>query len=183
MASKRNLLREHTVLSQAIPLIAVGLRAPFVAELTGMSEWFVRKLVLDVLGHQPSRGQVPHSDLWFVRGRHHLHAVLFLSLYAPLKRSAGADIPKAEVLVSALLRYRHVIEKAGLPELLSADRAWWLLKMLAAKQLRVYRCLSCRGLFLMNSRDRRVPHHGSLCLSGRRAGRSVAYGMPEVSTL
>lgn len=163
MATKRELIAECRGITDAVRLIGVGLRGPLVAEMTGLSDWYVRKLVLEVTGLAPQRGQVPNSDTWYVRGQHQMHAALFWAAYAPLRRASSPDLGPIEVLVRALARYRLWVEKAGWPELMTADRAWWFIKMLKAGHLAVERCRDCGGFYIINRRCESRLHHGPSC--------------------
>ena len=154
MATRRDLSSEIRRYRQAQALLELGLRVPVVCEMTRLSHWFLRKLAVEIHGAGPAKGQVPNSELWYLRGRNNLHASLFLALYRPLRATADPGVESADLLIAAFQRYRDVVEAAGLPEILSPDRAWWLLKSLRIPTLKRVVCHGCGGLFLM--------HHGDL---------------------
>ncbi len=174
MATRRDVSAEIRRYRQAQSLLELGLRVPVVCEMTRLSHWFLRKLALEIHGAAPAKGQVPNSELWYLKGRNNLHASLFLALHRSLRVVAESDIEAADLLILAYRRYREVIGAAGLPEILSPDRAWWLLKSLRVPSLKRVACRDCGGVYLM--------HHGDLghgfrcvcCLARaiqRRAGR------------
>ena len=153
MATRRDLSMEILRYRQAEALLRLGLRVPVVCEMTRLSHWFLRKLALEVSGEAPSKGQVPNSELWYLRGRNNLHASLFLALYRPLQQAAGGQADASELLITAFGRYREIIEVAGLPEVLTPDRAWWLLKSVSIPSLKPVRCRECGGRYLMHQGD------------------------------
>jgi len=154
MATRRDVSTEIQRYRQAQALLELGLRVPVVCEMTRLSHWFLRKLALQIHGAAPAKGQVPNSELWYLKGRNNLHASLFLALYRPLLAAAEPGVEAADLLILAYRRYREVIAAAGLPEILSPDRAWWLLKSLRVPTLKRVICRECGGAFLM--------HHGDL---------------------
>lgn len=154
MATRRNVSLEIRRYRQAEALLELGLRVPVVCEMTRLSHWFLRKLALELHGAAPAKGQVPNSEMWYLKGRNNLHASLFLALYHPLQAAAGEEVEAADLLIQAFRRYREVVAAAGLPEILSPDRAWWLLKSLRVPTLKQVVCRGCGGAFLM--------HHGDL---------------------
>ena len=153
MATRRDLSAEIQRYRQAEALLRLGLRVPVVCEMTRLSHWFLRKLALEISGEAPSKGQVPNSELWYLRGRNNLHASLFLALYRPLQAAAGSDHDASELLITAYGRYREIIEVAGLPEVLTPDRAWWLLKSVRIPSLKAVSCRACGGRYLMHQGD------------------------------
>jgi flagellar transcriptional activator FlhC len=180
MATRRDLSAEIRRYRQAQALLELGLRVPVVCEMTRLSHWFLRKLALEIRGTAPAKGQVPNSELWYLKGRNNLHASLFLALYRPLQAAAEPDTEAADLLVLAYRRYREVIAAAGLPEILSPDRAWWLLKSLRVPTLKRVVCRECGGIYLM--------HHGDLatgfrcvCCLARAVGRHSA-GLPAAGS-
>ncbi|MDE3010480.1 MAG: hypothetical protein KGI67_06285 [Pseudomonadota bacterium] len=170
MATRRNVSAEIRRYRQAQALLELGLRVPVVCEMTRLSHWFLRKLSQEIRGTSPAKGQVPNSELWYLRGRNNLHASLFLALYRPIAARAEAGTEAPDLLILAFRRYREVVAAAGLPEILSPDRAWWLLKSLRVPTLKRVRCRECGGVYLM--------HHGDLgtgfrcvCCLARAVGR------------
>ena len=101
MATRRELSQEIQRYRQAEALLRLGLRVPVVCEMTRLSHWFLRKLALEISGEAPAKGQVPNSELWYLRGRNNLHASLFLSLYRPLQQVADDAVEPAEMLIVA----------------------------------------------------------------------------------
>jgi flagellar transcriptional activator FlhC len=165
MATRRELSIEIRRYRQAEALLQLGLRVPLVCEMTRLSHWFLRKLALEVRGEAPSKGQVPNSELWYLRGRNNLHSSLFLALYRPLRQAAGADSDASELLVLAFCRYREIVAAAGLPEVLSPDRAWWLLKSMRIASLKPVVCRECQGRYLMHQGDLGQGYRCVCCLA------------------
>lgn len=153
MATRRDLTGELQRYRQAQALLQLGLRVPVACEMTGLSHWFLRKLAVELSGEAPCKGQVPNSELWYLRGRNNLHSSLFLSLHGRLQRAAGPGGDPADVLVAAFRQYRALVAVAGLPEVLSPDRAWWLLKSLKVPMLKRVTCISCGGRYLRHQAD------------------------------
>ena len=161
MATRRDLIGQMHSLSHAVRLLKLGLRVPLVCEMTRLSDWFIRKLAIEACGEAPSKGQLPNSELWYLRGRNNLHASLFISLYFSLKRSAGEGMEPllaARLLIKSFEQYRTVVEVAGLPEIMTPDRAWWLMKSLTIPQLKRAQCIDCEGYYLVHVGDL-VPFH------------------------
>ncbi len=165
MATRRELSQEIQRYRQAEALLRLGLRVPVVCEMTRLSHWFLRKLALEISGEAPAKGQVPNSELWYLRGRNNLHASLFLSLYRPLQQVADDAVEPAEMLIVAFQRYREIIEAAGLPEVLTPDRAWWLLKSVRIPSLKAIECQQCGGRYLMHQEDLPGPYRCVCCLA------------------
>jgi flagellar transcriptional activator FlhC len=180
MATRRDLSSEILRYRQAQALLELGLRVPVVCEMTRLSHWFLRKLAVEIHGAGPAKGQVPNSELWYLRGRNNLHASLFLALYRPLRATAGPGVESADLLIAAFQRYREVVEAAGLPEVLSPDRAWWLLKSLRVPTLKRVVCHTCGGLFLMHHGDLEQRYKCVCCLTRRSRQQTAgpAPGLP-----
>ena len=170
MATRRELCTEIRRYRQAEALLRLGLRVPMVCEMTRLSHWFLRKLAVEVCGEAPAKGQVPNSELWYLRGRNNLHASLFLALYRPLEQAAESDTEQGELLVGAFRRYREIVAAAGLAEVLTPDRAWWLLKSLRIPSLKRVQCRECGGCYLMHQGDL-VRAYRCVCCLARASGR------------
>lgn len=173
MATRRELSHEIRRYRQAESLLRLGLRVPMVCEMTRLSHWFLRKLALEVRGEAPSKGQVPNSELWYLRGRNNLHASLFLALYRPLQAAAQGDTEASELLVLAYSRYREIVAAAGLQEVLSPDRAWWLLKSLRIPSLKRVSCRECNGHYLIHQGDLAQGYRCVCCLTRPALRREV----------
>ena len=173
MATRRDLMGQMHSLENAISLLKLGLRVPLVCEMTRLSDWFIRKIALEACGEAPPKGQLPNSELWYLRGRNNLHASLFASFYVSLKKAwiaAGVPIDASKLLIQAFQQYRSVIESAGLPEVLTPDRAWWLIKSLTIPQLKRAKCEYCEGHYLVHIGDLVAKHRCNRCSSLKKAG-------------
>jgi flagellar transcriptional activator FlhC len=142
----------------AVNLLKLGLRVPMVCEMTRLSGWFIRKLALETCGEPPPKGQVPNSELWYLRGRNNLHASLFAAFYIALKKRSDQNVEASTLLIKSFKQYREVIELAGLPEVMTPDRAWWLIKSLTIPILTRAQCRQCEGYYLVHVGDL-VPTH------------------------
>jgi flagellar transcriptional activator FlhC len=181
MATRRNLSNEIRRYRQAEALLALGLRVPLVCEMTRLSHWFLRKLALEIHGSAPAKGQVPNSELWYLKGRNNLHASLFLALYRPIQAAAEPQTEAADLLILAFHRYREIVEVTGLPEILTPDRAWWLLKSLRIPSLKRAICRECRGAYLMHQGDLGDGYRCVCCLANavmRRAQSATVARLP-----
>jgi len=158
MATRRDLMRQMHSFENAVNLLKLGLRVPMVCEMTRLSDWFIRKLALETCGEAPPKGQVPNSELWYLRGRNNLHASLFASFYLAFKEQSGAQIEASTLLIKSFEHYRTVIDAAGLPEVMTPDRAWWLIKTLSIPQLKRAQCVKCEGFYLVHVGDL-IPNH------------------------
>ncbi|MDE2342752.1 MAG: hypothetical protein KGL63_05065, partial [Betaproteobacteria bacterium] len=129
-------------------LFRLGARVPIVAEMTHLSSWFLRKLSLEIRGEAPRKGQIPNSDQWYLRRQNHLQASLFCAIHDSLKRVSHDQADDCTLLVSAYSELGRAVEAAGLPLLMSVDRAWWLLKSLQIRNLQRARCRVCGARYL-----------------------------------
>jgi flagellar transcriptional activator FlhC len=169
VATRRDLIVHMHSIDHAVNLLKLGLRVPMVCEMTRLSGWFIRKLAIEACAEKPPKGQVPNSELWYLRGRNNLHASLFASFYLTLKQGAGIRAEASVLLVKAFQQYRTVMEEAGLPEVLTPDRAWWLIKSLTIPQLKRERCLDCQGHYLVHVGDLVKNHRCARCSSHKKS--------------
>jgi len=169
VATRRDLMVQMHSLENAVSLLRLGLRVPMVCEMTRLSGWFIRKLAVETCGEPPPKGQVPNSELWYLRGRNNLHASLFASFYIALKKRSGPHIEASTLLIKAFQSYREIIESAGLPEVMTPDRAWWLIKSLSIPILKRARCDKCEGYYLVHVGDLVSDHRCARCVLVSRA--------------
>lgn len=169
MATRRDLMGQMHSLEHAVRLLQLGLRVPLVCEMTHLSDWFIRKLAREALGEAPQKGQLPNSELWYLRGRNNLHASLFISFYLTLKKGGGPEVNASTLLIQSFQHYRTVIESAGLPEVMTPDRAWWLIKSLQIPQLKRAQCIDCEGYYLVHIGDLVSSHRCNRCVALKKA--------------
>jgi flagellar transcriptional activator FlhC len=169
VATRRDLKGQMHSFENAVGLLKLGLRVPMVCEMTQLSGWFIRKLALETCGEPPPKGQVPNSELWYLRGRNNLHASLFASFYFALKKRSDPQIEASTLLIKSFQHYREVMDAAGLPEVMTPDRAWWLIKSLTIPILKRVPCVECEGYYLVHVGDLVPLHRCARCVAMRRA--------------
>lgn len=148
MSTKRALQMEIQQYRHAQSLLQLGARVPIVMEMTRLSSWFLRKLSLEIHGEPPRKGQVPNSDLWYLRRRNNLQASLFCSFYDALQQSTVPPMDECHLLIHSYRQLQQALAAAGIGELMPIDRAWWLVKALKIKSLQRACCQACRGRYL-----------------------------------
>jgi flagellar transcriptional activator FlhC len=153
MATKRELLSEIRRYKQAEQLLSLGARVPVVYEMTRLSNWFLRKLSREICGTGPRKGQMPNSEMWYLRARNNLQASLFMAMYNRMKCTAGEGVDSCELLISAYAHYRAAWESLDARPALSLDRAWWLLKSFKIRNLKLIRCIKCHGNYVAHFGD------------------------------
>jgi flagellar transcriptional activator FlhC len=145
MATKRDLSGEIARYQQARRLFEHGARVPVVFEMTRLSSWFLRKLSREISGVGPRKGQMPNSDAWYVRSRNNLQVSLFMAHYRAIKDSLRDSGDACDLLISAYEQYLRVVHSAQLRPVLGIDRAWWLLKSMQIRNLKLVACVTCGG--------------------------------------
>ena len=145
MATKRDLSGEIARYQQARRLFEHGARVPVVFEMTRLSSWFLRKLSREISGVSPRKGQMPNSDAWYVRSRNNLQVSLFMANYRAIKDSPGVSGDACDLLISAYQEYLRVVNSAQIRPVLGIDRAWWLLKSMQIRNLKLVACVTCGG--------------------------------------
>jgi flagellar transcriptional activator FlhC len=148
MSTKRALRTELRQYRNAERLFELGARVPIVFEMTRLSSWFLRKLSLEIRGEAPRKGQIPNSDQWYLRRQNNLQASLFYALYENLPHPGDGDFDDCDRLVAAYSQFRDSLLAADLECVLSIDRAWWLVKSVAIRNLRRYQCRHCKGRYI-----------------------------------
>ena len=166
MATKRTLLAEIARYRQAERLLALGARVPVVLEMTRLSNWFLRKLAREVCGCPPKKGQVPNSELWYLRGRNNLQASMFMAMHCHTASVAGEDVDRCDLLIAVYERYLAVLVSARIEPVLTLDRAWWLLKSFQIRNLKLVECCRCNGRYVRHYGDL---ERGFVCDGCRRA--------------
>lgn len=151
MSTKRTLKSELHQYGNAVHLLELGARVPVVYEMTHLSNWYLRKLSLEIRGESPRKGQLPNSDVWYLRKQNNLHASLFTILYDRLRSQWGVDSDPCHCLVATYRVYCHHMEAAELSPQLTVDRAWSLVKLLQKNGLKRCHCRHCRGSFVTSS--------------------------------
>ncbi len=171
MSTKRALQAEIQQYRHAECLLQLGARVPIVMEMTRLSSWFLRKLSLEIHGEPPRKGQVPNSDLWYLRRRNNLQASLFCSFYDAIKRSAVPPVDECHLLIQSYRQLQQALSAAGMGDLMPIDRAWWLVKAVKIKSLQRASCQACQGRYLQPWG--RVTRH-FLCWDCRRKGYRIS---------
>jgi flagellar transcriptional activator FlhC len=148
MSTKRTLKHELHQYGNAIHLLELGARVPIVYEMTHLSNWYLRKLSLEIRGESPRKGQLPNSEIWYLKKQNNLHASLFTVIYDEVLLTAEESADGCHALVDAYRIYCNQMEAAQLNPLLTIDRAWGLVKSLQNKSLKRCRCRQCQGSFV-----------------------------------
>lgn len=174
MATKRSLLAEVARYRQAERLLALGARVPVVLEMTRLSSWFLRKLAREVCGTAPRKGQVPNSELWYLRGRNNLQASMFMALYEQTAALGGRTVDPCDLLIAVYERYASVLRSAGIEPVLTVDRAWWLIKSFRIRNLKLVCCEHCGGRFVRHFGDLERGYACDSCRQAAMAARSAA---------
>lgn len=151
MSTKRTLKTEWHQYGNAIHLLELGARVPVVVEMTHLSNWYLRKLSLEIRGEPPCKGQLPNSEIWYLKKQNNLHASLFTVIYDKVLQQAQEHMDLCHLLVAAYRIYCQQVEAAELKVLLSVDRAWGLVKSLQHRHLKRCRCRQCQGSFVANN--------------------------------
>ena len=116
---------------------------------------------------------MPNSDAWYVRSRNNLQVSLFMANFRAIKNSRRLDGDACDLLISAYEEYLRVINSAQIRPVLGIDRAWWLLKSIQIRNLKLVACVACGGDY--------VAYYGDLA-KGYVCASCSGYGGSAVST-
>ena len=173
MATKRTLLAEINRYRQAARLLALGARVPVVLEQTRLSSWYLRKLAREVCGRGPRKGQVPNSELWYLRGRNNLQASMFMAMYEGTAARAAPESDPCDLLIAVYEHFSATLDSARIPAVLTLDRAWWLLKSFRIRNLKMVACKDCGGRYVRHFGDLDCGFVCDSCRSDRAASRQA----------
>ena len=147
----------HLVLAKQ--LIQLGARPPIVSQLCRLSRQQSIDLYKSIKGCPPKQGMLPHDHQWVIQSTcRNIHAALFLGIFDDIRRRLSIQHSSAQALVGAYSIYKNIASKMLTqpkePTLtaqhvpLDINRAWFLISMLLAGDLRFTVCTSCRTRYL-----------------------------------
>lgn len=151
MARTNNTSGQQQEMARAATLVKLGATLQVLESETKLPRQRLLRLYRDIYKKQPPAAMSPIPTDWFMKWQPNTHASVFLNVYDYL--ATASDLDEQEALVWSYRLYLEQLKVLDLPEVLSIDHAWRLVKYVDAGQLTLKPCNLCEGSFVVHTLD------------------------------
>lgn len=171
----KSVMDEVRQIKVATDLIHLGARLQVLESETTLSRERLLKLYKEIRGVSPPKGMLPFSTDWFMSWQPNIHASLFMNIYDNLIKSS--DLEEVDAVIRACHLYMEQVTNLGMEPVLSATRAWRLVKFFDAGMLTLTPCTCCGGKFVVHTNELVDEYVCGLCKLPPRAGKTRPAGL------